>query len=95
MRQPQLTSCSWLNSVVKVTPKNGVRVVENLTMNSMTKETEEEIDSVEIIIQELAKGGLYKIWAQKPLPPGEYAVVEYTLGKMNMQIWDFAVKAAK
>jgi hypothetical protein len=81
--------------IVKVTPKNGVRVVENLTMNSMTKETEEEIDSIDIIIQEMAKGGLYKIWAQKPLPPGEYAVVEYTLGKMNMQIWDFAIKPAK
>ena len=79
--------------IVKVTPKNGVRVVENLTMNGMTKETEEQIDSVDIIIQEMAKGGLYKIWAQKPLPPGEYAVVEYTLGKMNMQIWDFAIKA--
>jgi hypothetical protein len=79
--------------IVKVTPKNGVRVVENLTMNGMTKETEEQIDSVEIIIQEMAKGGLYKVWAQKPLPPGEYAVVEYTLGKMNMQIWDFAIKA--
>ena len=29
---------------------------------------------------------------QNPLPPGEYAVVEYTLGKMNMQIWDFQIK---
>ena len=36
--------------------------------------------------------GLYKIWPKAPLPPGEYAVVEYTPGKLNMQIWDFAVK---
>lgn len=80
--------------IIKLTPKNGVRIAENLTINSMTKETEEEISSVDIIMQEMAKGGLYKIWAQNPLPPGEYAVVEYTLGKLNMQIWDFAIKAA-
>ena len=79
--------------IIKLTPKTGVRVVENLTFEPVTKETEEEIDSVDIIIQEMAKGGLYKIWAQDPLPPGEYAVVQYTLGKMNMQIWDFPIKA--
>ena len=32
---------------------------------------------------------LYKIWPQQPLEPGEYAVVEYTEGKGNTQIWDF------
>jgi hypothetical protein len=80
--------------IVKLTPqKNGVRVVENLTFQSITKETEEEIENIDIVIQELDKGGLYKIWAQNPLPPGEYAVVQYTMGKMNMQIWDFAIKA--
>ncbi len=79
--------------IIKLTPKAAVRVVENLTFESVTKETEEQIDSVDIIIQEMAKGGLYKIWAQSPLPPGEYAVVQYTLGKMNMQIWDFQIKA--
>jgi len=33
---------------------------------------------------------LYKIWPTKPLEPGEYAVVEYTDGKVNIQVWDFA-----
>jgi hypothetical protein len=78
--------------IIKLAPKTGVRVVENLTFEPITKETDEEISSIDIIIQEMAKGGLYKIWAQNPLPPGEYAVVQYTLGKMNMQIWDFAIK---
>jgi hypothetical protein len=36
--------------------------------------------------------GLYKIWPMKPLEPGEYAVVEYTDGKVNLQIWDFGIK---
>ena len=78
--------------IIKLAPKTGVRVAENLTIEPITKEVDEEINSIDIIIQEMAKGGLYKIWAQNPLPPGEYAVVEYTLGKMNMQIWDFAIK---
>ena len=30
-------------------------------------------------------------WPQKPLDPGEYAVVEYTKDKINMQVWDFFV----
>ncbi|HEX3876330.1 MAG TPA: hypothetical protein VHW24_05055 [Bryobacteraceae bacterium] len=79
--------------IIKLTPKNGVRIAENLTFEPMTKQVDEEISTVDIIIQEMAKGGLYKIWAEKPLAPGEYAVVEYTLGKLNMQIWDFAIKA--
>jgi hypothetical protein len=36
--------------------------------------------------------GLYKIWPKDPLPAGEYAVVQYTQGKVNMRVWDFAVK---
>jgi hypothetical protein len=47
---------------------------------------------VPILQREVAEG-LYKIWPKAPLPPGEYAVVEFTPGKLNMQIWDFAVKA--
>ena len=29
------------------------------------------------------------------LTPGEYAVVEYTDGKVNIQTWDFAYKTAR
>ncbi len=37
---------------------------------------------------------LFKIWPEKDLEPGEYAVVEYTEGKVNPQIWDFGIGAA-
>jgi hypothetical protein len=80
--------------IVRLAPsKTGVRVVESLTFIPTTKDVEEELDQVEMIQQELASGGLYKIWAKDPLRPGEYAVVEYTLGTLNTQIWDFAIKA--
>jgi len=47
---------------------------------------------VEIFRQQLTKDGLYKIWPKEKMAPGEYAVIEYTAGKVNIQIWDFAVK---
>ncbi len=47
---------------------------------------------MEVFRKQLTPDGLYKIWPAKPLEPGEYAVVEYTSGKLNMQIWDFAFK---
>ena len=37
-----------------------------------------------------AGDGLYKVWPKAPLEPGEYAVVEFSLGEANIQVWDFA-----
>ena len=77
--------------IARLTTKGAIRIVETLTMNPMTKETTEEPDMVPILRQQMADG-LYKIWPKEKLPPGEYAVIEFTAGKMNMQIWDFAIK---
>jgi hypothetical protein len=79
--------------IVKLTPHHGVRIVERLTIVPVTKEVIEEMDQVPIFRKQLTQGGLYKIWPEKPMENGEYAVVEYTEGKSNTQIWDFAVKA--
>jgi len=51
----------------------------------------EEPVMVEILRKQLADG-LYKVWPKEKLPPGEYAVVEYTENKLNIQVWDFAIK---
>ena len=77
-------------AMLKLAPKKGVRVVERLTFMPVTKEVIEEHDQVEIFRQQLTPGGLYKIWPVKPLEPGEYALVEYTEGELNIQIWDFS-----
>lgn len=80
--------------IYKLLPGKGdVRVVENLTVVPVTKEIVEEPVVVESFQKELDPSGLYKIWSREPLPPGEYAVVESTEGKMNIQVWDFAIKA--
>ena len=81
--------------IAKLTPKGAVRIVENLTFMPVTNETLEEPQMVEIFQTQLTPDGLYKIWTKEPLDPGEYAVIEYTAGKLNIQVWDFAIKSAK
>lgn len=80
--------------IIKLQPQKGVRVVEKVTTVPVTKEIIEEPEEVEIYRKQLTQGGLYKIWPMKPLEPGEYAVVEFTPGRLNMQIWDFGYKPA-
>jgi hypothetical protein len=75
--------------IIKLKPEKGVRIVEKLTMIPVTNEIVEQQEQIEIFRQQV-DSDLYKIWPTKPLEPGEYAVVEYTDGKVNIQVWDFA-----
>jgi len=76
--------------IVRMGDHKGNRVVEKLTILPVVKETQQEPDLVEVFRQQVADG-LFKIWPQKPLDPGEYAVVEYSDEKVNMQVWDFFI----
>jgi hypothetical protein len=76
--------------IVRMGEHKGNRVVEKLTILPVVKETQQEPDLVEVFRQQVADG-LFKIWPQKPLEPGEYAVVEYSDEKLNMQVWDFFI----
>ncbi len=78
--------------IVKLTPQKGVRIVERITVQPITKENTEDRDKVEIFTQQLSDNGLFKIWPQDPLQKGEYAVIEYTDGKINTQTWDFSIE---
>jgi hypothetical protein len=78
--------------ICKLTPKGAVRIVENLTYMPVTKDVEEEPVIIDIFRQQMAPDGLYKIWPKEKLAPGEYAVIEYTAGKLNIQVWDFAIQ---
>ncbi|MGI9073185.1 MAG: hypothetical protein ACR2JB_18170 [Bryobacteraceae bacterium] len=77
--------------IVRLTPKKTVRVVENIAIIPVSKENIQEQKQVETFQQELASG-LYKVWPEKPLTPGEYAVVEYSEGQVELLIWDFAYR---
>jgi hypothetical protein len=76
--------------IVRMGEHKGNRVVEKLTILPVVKETQQEPDLVEVFRQQVGDG-LFKIWPQKPLEPGEYAVVEYSEEKVNMQVWDFFI----
>jgi hypothetical protein len=78
--------------IAQLTTKGAVRIVEKVTTLPVVNEIVEEPAMVEILKLEL-DSGLYKIWPKEKLPPGEYAVVEYTENKLNIQVWDFAIQA--
>jgi hypothetical protein len=78
--------------IARLTTKGAVRIVEKVTTVPVVNEIVEEPTMVDILKKELASG-LYKIWPKEKLEPGEYAVVEYTEDKLNIQVWDFAIKA--
>lgn len=78
--------------IVRLGERKGNRVVEKLTIIPVSKETVEEPDLVESFRKQVADQ-VFKIWPAKPLEPGEYAIVEYTEGKVNMQVWDFSVQS--
>jgi len=76
--------------IVRLGEHKGNRVVEKLTVEPVIKETTQEPDLVEVFRQQVGDG-LFKIWPQKPLEPGEYAVVQYSIEKVDMQVWDFFI----
>jgi hypothetical protein len=79
--------------IIKLTPKGEVRIADRLSIIPVTKEVIDDITEVPIFRRQLTDSLLYKIWPEQPMENGEYAVVQFTPGKTNMQIWDFAIKA--
>ncbi|HUQ92236.1 MAG TPA: hypothetical protein VM120_11195 [Bryobacteraceae bacterium] len=80
--------------MVKLSTLKTNRVVEKITIIPVSKEMVEERDTVEVFRRQ-AGDGLYKVWPVQPLEPGEYALIQFTEGKVNPQVWDFSYKPAK
>jgi hypothetical protein len=79
--------------MVRCQAKADSRIVETWYTEPVSKQMAAEHDEVEMFQQQVGEE-LYKIWPQKPLDPGEYAVIEYTEGQGNTQIWDFRIDLA-
>jgi len=81
--------------IIRVTPKKNERLVENVSIVPVTNQALQDRKQVEVFQQQL-QGNLYKVWPEKPLEPGEYAVVEFDDGDENIKgeiellIWPFA-----
>ena len=81
--------------IVSVTPKKNLRVVENISILPVTKQNVEERKQMDAFQQQLADG-LFKVWPEKALTPGEYALIEFSddneNGEVDLLVWDFAYK---
>jgi hypothetical protein len=81
--------------IIRVTPKKNLRLVENVSIIPVSNETAQDRKQVEVFQQQM-EGTLYKVWPEKPLEPGEYAVVEFNDGSdkpkddLELLVWDFA-----
>ena len=80
--------------IVKLTPKKEGRVAENASILQLKNDrmVEEKFDKIESFKKQEADL-LFRIWPEKPLEPGEYALVQYAEGKLDPQIWDFTIDA--
>jgi hypothetical protein len=81
-------------SIVRLTPtKKGSRIVENIHIIPVTKEIQQEFKEIETFKKQEGDN-VYRIWPEKDLEPGEYALIEYTDGleSINTQVWDFKIK---
>lgn len=75
-------------AIIRLGQRKGNRTVEQWHVLPVTDEVVEQHGDIEIFRREVA-GGLYKLWPKQPLEPGEYAVIEFSLGEANVQAWDF------
>jgi hypothetical protein len=80
-------------AIVKLGAKKSARVVQTWNIMPVTNEIIED-NQVTAILNRQLQDDLYKIWPTEPLKAGEYAVVEYTAGHRNIQVWDFAYQPA-
>ncbi len=80
--------------IVKLTPKKEGRVAENVSILQLKNDrmVEEKLDKIESFKKQEADL-LFRIWPEKPLEPGEYALIQYAEGKLDPQIWDFTIDA--
>jgi hypothetical protein len=82
--------------IVRLTPKKDVRIVEDISIAPVVKMAYEERKQMDTFEQEMAEG-LYRVWPEKPLEPGEYALIEFNgteekqQDEVELLIWDFAV----
>ena len=75
--------------IIKLRPDKGNRIVQNVEIAPVTNEQSDDAKQIPVFQRELTNG-LYKVWPEKPLTPGEYALVEYVGEDADLRLWDFA-----
>lgn len=84
--------------IIRLTPRKGQRVVENISIVPVSRQSVEDRKQMDTFEQQLM-WNLYRVWPEKPLDPGEYALMEYSNADdtegIQLMIWDFAVQPQK
>jgi len=83
--------------IITLTSKKGQRIVEDISILPVAKIAQEDRKQMETFEQDLGNS-LFKIWPEKDLQSGEYALVEFAdkgdADDINLIIWDFAVRTS-
>lgn len=74
---------------LKTEKKRKRRVVQTIQSLPGTDEKFENQEEIEVFRQQLAPQ-VYKVWPLDDLPPGEYALIDFTPGKSDLRVWDFS-----
>jgi hypothetical protein len=88
--------------IIRLTPnpKKNLRIVENVSIVPVSRESLEARKQIETFEMQLM-GNLYKVWPEKPLEPGEYALMEFSDDEnaekedVALLIWDFGIDQPK
>jgi hypothetical protein len=80
-------------AIIKLAKKKNARLLENISILPVTNEVVEDLKIVATFKKQVSER-TYKIWPEQPLEPGEYALVQYSDGALNWQVWDFGVGPA-
>ena len=78
--------------IIKLSKKKNGRLLETISILPVTNEVIEDLKLVPTFKKQVSER-TYKIWPEQPLEPGEYALVQYSEGALNWQVWDFGIGA--
>ena len=80
-------------AIIKLAKKKNARLLETIAILPVTNEVIEDLKLVATFKKQVAER-TYKIWPEQALEPGEYALVQYSEGALNWQVWDFGIGPA-
>jgi len=80
-------------AIIKLAKKKNARLLETIAILPVTNEVVEDLKLVATFKRQTSER-TYKIWPEKPLETGEYALIQYSEGALNWQVWDFGIGPA-
>ncbi len=78
--------------IIKLAAAKGIRIAEHVEIMPISKEMAEDRDSVKVFSKQLPGDNFYKVWPEEALPAGEYALIEYVDGQVDLRMWDFRIE---